>query len=69
MKRAIVLWISGLLAAAIAGGAIGSLVAYGEMALLLGMLAGALAFTCARLWATERRAQKDLPVRTFDNRG
>jgi hypothetical protein len=51
--RTIGIWISGLLASAIAGGFIGSTfdTVYGDgHGTIAGAFAGLLAFTCARLW-------------------
>jgi hypothetical protein len=51
--RTVAIWISGLLASAIIGGFIGSTfdTVYGDgLGSITGVLAGLLAFTCARLW-------------------
>lgn len=65
MMRATAIWVCGLLACAIAGGGIGSLLHVGPIStnngLLFGPLAGMLAFACARLWITEPRKGNDLP--------
>jgi len=55
MLRTIGIWVSGILASMIIGGAIGSLIVpYPSDAPLSGFIAGAAAFTCMRLWLTEQ---------------
>lgn len=64
LARAIGIWLSGLLACGIVGGMAAEAVKYGSGP--GGAIAGLLAFTCIRLWATERREpSKDLPIVRF----
>jgi hypothetical protein len=58
------IWISGLLGSTIVGSMLGTLFfnAFGDPS-ILGGFAGALLFTCFRLWAGEARADADLAAR------
>jgi hypothetical protein len=58
------IWISGLLGSAIVGSMVGTLFfnAFGDPS-VLGGIAGALLFTCFRLWMREARADTDLAAR------
>jgi hypothetical protein len=56
MARQITLWITGLLAFSASGGLIGNaLMPYGGA--FWGVVGGASAFTCLRLWLTEKKSQ------------
>lgn len=61
MARNVAIWVSGVLGCGIVGAIIGgSMSGYGDEYGLFGFIAGALLFTCARLWLTGK--PKPLPV-------
>lgn len=60
--RQVGIWASGLLATAIFGTMIGHSLAEYDGGGFFGFVAGALAFTCFRLWRTSAGQQKAMPV-------
>jgi hypothetical protein len=55
IAKTVILWVSGIIASAIFGALIGSRFGDGQIA-LLGGVGGTAAFTCARIWWSERRS-------------
>jgi hypothetical protein len=54
LVKTAILWLSGIIASGIFGMFIGSKFGDSQIA-FLGIIGGAAAFTCARMWWTERR--------------
>jgi hypothetical protein len=52
--RAVILWVTGLIASFFIGGGIAALLFTSIDASLFGPLVGVCTFTCARLWLTEQ---------------
>lgn len=65
--RLVAIWVSGLLATAMFGTMIGHALAEYDGGGAFGFVAGALAFTCFRLWRTSASQQKTMPVYDLKN--